>query len=190
MFATRIVPSALAVRLRDVCPFDTRQTVDKSTMGRYQDASFTGHSTASQLPEPIFPLNLIKIILPLRMMIQLESWYRVTESYSGENVGHRPGERVAVLHRATIGITEIAIRFQNEITLAATITPRPRAMRDDRRPPTIRNCTELSTAPRISARAFPVDANLRDLARLHAGHGAILRFNQSLCYGKLFSWSI
>ena len=82
MFATRIVPSALAVRLRDVCPFDTRQTVDKSTMGRYQDASFTGHSTASQLPEPIFPLNLIKIILPLRMMIQLESWYRVTENYS------------------------------------------------------------------------------------------------------------
>nr|DAT26063.1 MAG TPA: hypothetical protein [Caudoviricetes sp.] len=81
MFATRIVPSALAVRLRAVCPFDTRQTVDKSTMGRYQDASFTGHSTASQLPEPIFPLNLIKIILPLRMMIQLESWYRVTESY-------------------------------------------------------------------------------------------------------------
>lgn len=50
-------------------------------MGRYQDASFTGHSTVSQLPEPIFPLNLIKIILPLRMMIQLESWYRVTESY-------------------------------------------------------------------------------------------------------------
>lgn len=50
-------------------------------MGRYQDASFAGHSTASQLPEPIFPLNLIKIILPLRMMIQLESWYRVTESY-------------------------------------------------------------------------------------------------------------
>lgn len=50
-------------------------------MGRYQDVSFTGHSTASQLPEPIFPLNLIKIILPLRMMIQLESWYRVTESY-------------------------------------------------------------------------------------------------------------
>ena len=98
----------------------------------------------------------------------------VTESYSGENVGHRPGERAAVLHRATIGITEIAIRFQNEITLAATITPRPRAMRDDRRPPTLRNCTELSTAPRVSARAFPVDANLRDLARLHAGHGAIL----------------
>ena len=51
-------------------------------MGRYQDASFTGHSTASQLFEPIFPLNLIKIILPLRMMIQLESWYRVTESYA------------------------------------------------------------------------------------------------------------
>ena len=47
-------------------------------MGRYQDASFAGHSTASQLPEPIFPLNLIKIILPLRMMIQLESWYRVS----------------------------------------------------------------------------------------------------------------
>lgn len=109
----------------------------------------------------------------------------VTESYSGENVGHRPGERAAVLPRATIGITEIAIRFQNEITLAATITPRPRAMRDDRRPPTLRNCTELSTAPRVSARAFPVDANLRDLARLHAGHGAILRFNQSLGYGKL-----
>ena len=82
MFATRIVPSALAVRLRAVCPFDTRQTVDKSTMGRCQDASFTGHSTASQLPEPIFPLNLIKIILPLRMMIQLESWYRVTENYA------------------------------------------------------------------------------------------------------------
>ena len=119
------------------------------------------------------------------MMIQLESWYRVTESYSGENVGHRPGERAAVLPRATIGITEIAIRFQNEITLAATITPRPRTMRDDRRPPTLRNCTELSTAPRVSARAFPVDANLRDLARLHAGHGAILRFNQSLGYGKL-----
>lgn len=99
---------------------------------------------------------------------------RVTESYSGENVGHRPGERAAVLPRATIGITEIAIRFQNEITLAGTITPRPRAMRDDRRPPTLRNCTELSTAPRVSARAFPVDANLRDLARLHAGHGAIL----------------
>ena len=99
---------------------------------------------------------------------------RATESYSGENVGHRPGERAAVLSRATIGITEIAIRFQNEITLAATITPRPRAMRDDRRPPTLRNCTELSTAPRVSARAFPVDANLRDLARLHAGHGAIL----------------
>ena len=58
-------------------------------------------------------------------------------------------------------------------------------MRDDRRPPTLRNCTELSTAPRVSARAFPVDANLRDLARLHAGHGAILRFNQSLGYGKL-----
>ena len=174
MFATRIVPSALAVRLRAVCPFDTRQTVDNSTMGRYQDASFTGHSTASQLPEPIFPLNLIKIILPLRMMIQLESWYRVTESYSGENVGHRHGERAAVLPRATIGITEIAIRFQNEITLAATITPRPRAMRDDRRPPTLRNCTELSTAPRVRGRAFPVDANLRDLARLHAGHGAIL----------------
>lgn len=110
---------------------------------------------------------------------------RATESYSGENVGHRPGERAAVLHRATIGITEIAIRFQNEITLAATITPRPRTMRDDRRPPTLRNCTELSTAPRVSARAFPVDANLRDLARLHAGHGAILRFNQSLGYGKL-----
>ena len=109
----------------------------------------------------------------------------VTESYSGENVGHRPGERAAVLPRATIDITEIAIRFQNEITLAATITPRPRAMRDDRRPPTLRNCTELSTAPRVSARAFPVDANLRDLARLHAGHGAILRFNQSLGYGKL-----
>ena len=50
-------------------------------MGRYQDASFTGHLTASQLPEPIFPLNLIKIIMPLRMMIQLESWYRVTENY-------------------------------------------------------------------------------------------------------------
>ena len=67
----------------------------------------------------------------------------VTESYSGENVGHRPGERAAVLHRATIGITEIAIRFQNEITLAATITPRPRTMRDDRRPPTsgiVPNC--------------------------------------------------
>ena len=111
------------------------------------------------------------------------SW--VTESYSGENVGHRPGERAAVLPRATIGITEIAIRFQNEITLAATITPRPRTMRDDRRPPTLRNCTELSTAPRVSARAFPVDANLRDLARLHAGHGAILRFNQSLGYGML-----
>ena len=99
---------------------------------------------------------------------------RATESYSGENVGHRPGERAAVLPRATIDITEIAIRFQNEITLAATITPRPRTMRDDRRPPTLRNCTELSTAPRVSARAFPVDANLRDLARLHAGHGAIL----------------
>lgn len=55
-------------------------------MGRYQDASFTGHSTASQLPEPIFPLNLIKIILPLRMMIQLESWYRVTESYQQVNM--------------------------------------------------------------------------------------------------------
>ena len=68
---------------------------------------------------------------------------RVTESYSGENVGHRPGERAAVLPRATIDITEIAIRFQNEITLAATITPRPRAMRDDRRPPTsgiVPNC--------------------------------------------------
>ena len=62
------------------------QTVDKSTMGRYQDASFAGHSTASQLPEPIFPLNLIKIILPLRMMIQLESWYRVTESYQQVNM--------------------------------------------------------------------------------------------------------
>ena len=109
----------------------------------------------------------------------------VTESYSGENVGHRPGERAAVLHRATIDITEIAIRFQNEITLAATITPRPRTMRDDRRPPTLRNCTELSTAPRVSARAFPVDANLRDFARLHAGHGARVRFNQSLGYGKL-----
>ena len=58
-------------------------------------------------------------------------------------------------------------------------------MRDDRRPPTLRNCTELSTGPRVSARAFPVDANLRDLARLHAGHGAILRINQSLGYGKL-----
>lgn len=113
---------------------------------------------------------------------------RATESYSGENVGHRPGERAAVLPRATIDITEIAIRFQNEITLAATITPRPRTMRDDRRPPTLRNCTELSIAPRVSARAFPVDANLRDLARLHAGHGAILRFNQSLGYGKLSSW--
>ena len=55
-------------------------------MGRYPDASFTGHSTASQLPEPIFPLNLIKIILPLRMMIQLESWYRVTESYQQVNM--------------------------------------------------------------------------------------------------------
>ena len=55
-------------------------------MGRYQDASFTGHSTASQLPEPIFPLNLIKIILPLRMMIQLESWYRVTECYQQVNM--------------------------------------------------------------------------------------------------------
>ena len=55
-------------------------------MGRYQDASFAGHSTASQLPEPIFPLNLIKIILPLRMMIQLESWYRVTESYQHVNM--------------------------------------------------------------------------------------------------------
>ena len=55
-------------------------------MGRYQDASFAGHSTASQLPEPIFPLNLIKIILPLRMMIQLESWYRVTESYQQVNM--------------------------------------------------------------------------------------------------------
>lgn len=117
--------------------------------------------------------------------LSLVVFVRVTESYSGENVGHRPGERAAVLPRATIGITEIAIRFQNEITLAATITPRPRAMRDDRRPPTLRNCTELSTAPRVSARAFPVDANLRDLARLHAGHGAILRFNQSLGYGKL-----
>ena len=82
MFATRIVPSDLTVRHRAVCPLDTRQTVDKSTMGRYQDASFIGHSTASQLPEPIFPLNLIKIILPLRMMIQLESWYRVTENYA------------------------------------------------------------------------------------------------------------
>ena len=55
-------------------------------MGRYQDASFAGHSTASQLPEPVFPLNLIKIILPLRMMIQLESWYRVTESYQHVNM--------------------------------------------------------------------------------------------------------
>ena len=119
------------------------------------------------------------------MIVKPFALYRVTESYSGENVGHRPGERAAVLHRATIGITEIAIRFQNEITLAATITPRPRTMRDDRRPPTIRNCTELSIAPRVSARAFPVDANLRDLARLHAGHGAILRFNQSLGYGML-----
>ena len=117
--------------------------------------------------------------------LSLVVFVRVTESYSGENVGHRPGERAAVLPRATIDITEIAIRFQNEITLAATITPRPRAMRDDRRPPTLRNCTELSTAPRVSARAFPVDANLRDLARLHAGHGAMLRFNQSLGYGKL-----
>ena len=117
--------------------------------------------------------------------LSLVVFVRVTESYSGENVGHRPGERAAVLPRATIDITEIAIRFQNEITLAATITPRPRAMRDDRRPPTLRNCTELSTVPRVSARAFPVDANLRDLARLHAGHGAILRFTQSLGYGKL-----
>ena len=29
---------------------------------------------------------------------------RATESYSGENVGHRPGERAAVLPRATIGL--------------------------------------------------------------------------------------
>lgn len=116
----------------------------------------------------------MSIIIPVRMIVKPFALYRVTESYSGENVGHRPVERAAVLHRATIGITEIAIRFQNEITLTATITPRPRAMRDDRRPPTLRNCTELSTAPRVSARAFPVDANLRDLARLHAGHGAIL----------------
>ena len=134
-----------------------------------------------------FGLDTLPIgyIPPLLLPLPLPNG-RVTESYSGENVGHRPGERAAVLPRATIGITEIAIRFQNEITLAATITPRPRTMRDDRRPPTLRNCTELSTAPRVSARAFPVDANLRDLARLHAGHGAILRFNQSLGYGKLF----
>lgn len=135
------------------------------------------HSTRICTAFPVFT----PVTLPYWLVISV--W--VTESYSGENVGHRPGERAAVLHRATIGITEIAIRFQNEITLAATITPRPRTMRDDRRPPTLRNCTELSTGPRVSARAFPVDANLRDLARLHAGHGAILRFNQSLGYGKL-----
>lgn len=122
-----------------------------------------------------FGLDTLPIgYIPSLLLPLLSPNGRVTESYSGENVGHRPGERAAVLPRATIDITEIAIRFQNEITLAATITPRPRAMRDDRRPPTLRNCTELSTAPRVRARAFPVDANLRDLARLHAGHGAIL----------------
>ncbi len=156
-----------------------------STGGQYSRGRTYLHCFVSQLPAPIVPLNFTNINVPVLMTVNPSPSYRVTESYSGENVGHRPGERAAVLHRATIDITEIAIRFQNEITLAATITPRPRTMRDDRRPPTLRNCTELSTAPRVSARAFPVDANLRDLARLHAGHGAILRFNQSLGYGKL-----
>ena len=75
-------------------------------MGRYQDASFAGHSTASQLPEPIFPLNLIKIILPLRMMIQLESWYRVTESYSAGQYEFLPC-LLHVLEDAQIGLEVI-----------------------------------------------------------------------------------
>lgn len=145
-----------------------------------------GHSWHNTKTPSVVRNGLSAVTMPSRSVPVPINPQWGTESYSGENVGHRPGERAAVLPRATIGITEIAIRFQNEITLAATITPRPRAMRDDRRPPTLRNCTELSTAPRVSARAFPVDANLRDLARLHAGHGAILRFNQSLGYGKLF----
>ena len=60
-------------------------------------------------------------------------------------------------------------------------------MRDDRRPPTLRNCTELSTAPRVSARAFPVDANLRHIPGFHARHLAILAVDKRLGYGKLCS---
>ena len=82
MFATRIVPSALAVRHRAVCPLETHTIALTSTGGRSSAGNTYSHCNESQLPLPILPEYLTSIIMPVRMTVKPFALYRVTENYS------------------------------------------------------------------------------------------------------------
>ena len=92
----------------------------------------------------------------------------------GRDVRGGCDETFSVLAATKIPVGEFAVRQYGEISLAATVTPTVRPPRRNQWTPASRQDAEIAATPRVSVRAFPVDANLRNLARLHAGHGAIL----------------
>ena len=65
----------------------------------------------------------------------------------GNDIGHRRGEKVTVLATAAIGVGERSVRFQQELSLAASITTAPRAMHFCRRTPAFRDFAETTGAP-------------------------------------------
>ena len=65
----------------------------------------------------------------------------------GNDIGHRRGENVTVLTAAAIGVGERPIRFQQELSLASSITAAPRSMHVCHRTPPFRDCTENAGTP-------------------------------------------
>lgn len=65
----------------------------------------------------------------------------------GNDIGHRRGKKVTVLTAAAIGVGERPIRFQQELSLAFSITAAPRSTHVCHRTPPFRDCTENAGTP-------------------------------------------
>lgn len=65
----------------------------------------------------------------------------------GNDIGHRRGEKVAALTVAAIGVGERPIRFQQELSLASSITAAPRSTHVCHRTPPLRDCAKITATP-------------------------------------------
>lgn len=65
----------------------------------------------------------------------------------GNDIGHRRGEKVTALTAAVIGVGERPIRFQQELSLASSITAAPRSTHVCHRTPPLRDYAKITATP-------------------------------------------
>lgn len=65
----------------------------------------------------------------------------------GNDIGHRRGEKVTALTAAAIAVGERPIRFQQELSLASSITAAPRSTHVCHRTPPLRDYAKITATP-------------------------------------------